>query len=244
MFQFFTTMPIPVNLKVNEEDFGKGLIFAPIVGLFIGCLISVGFFLFESLFPLNVTAALTLVLYIIITGGLHLDGLGDTFDGLFSNRSKERMLEIMRDSRVGTNAVLAVSCLLLFNFTMISSLNGINALKILVLMPVSGRIGSLIGAGISCYARSGQGLGKSFIDCCGPREIFAGVILYIAIFYGILGLPGIIIGTVPCLSAVCLTWFFSKKIGGTTGDILGAVCELNQAVFLMTAYIFLKAMPL
>ncbi|MGE5613890.1 MAG: adenosylcobinamide-GDP ribazoletransferase, partial [Bacillota bacterium] len=106
MLQFLTTLPVKINVKAGREDFGKGLVLAPLVGLVVGALTAGFNYLFGILFPPLVTAVLTVAVYILLTGGLHLDGLGDTADGIFSNRPAERVLEIMKDSRVGTNAVI------------------------------------------------------------------------------------------------------------------------------------------
>lgn len=233
MLQFFTSLPIKIQLKVEDEDFGKGLAFAPLVGLFIGLILSAVFYGLIQIFNENVSIVLVIITYIILTGGIHLDGLGDTFDGLFSNRPRERMLEIMRDSRVGTNAVLAVASLLLLNTTALISIEPDMVPAVLMLMPVAGRTGSVVGAGISKYARSGEGLGKSFIDHCGFNQIVLGILLHFTIFISLLGIPGAIHAAALLVFTIVQVKFFSRKIGGTTGDILGAVCELNQTFFLL-----------
>jgi len=238
IIQFLTRIPVPVNLNVTAEDFGKGLVFAPVVGLIIGAILAGVYYVLSLIFPAYVTAVFIIIVYIILTGGLHLDGLGDTFDGLFSNRSKERILEIMRDSRVGTNAVLAIACILLLNTALVSAFNDEHIIKVLLLMPVAGRIGSLIGSGTSTYARSGEGLGKSFIDYCGVKEIIIGIALYMLIFYTIGGELALLVSVFPVITALLLTRILTSKIGGATGDILGAVCELNQTLFLVAVYIW------
>lgn len=235
MLQFFTRIPIRLNIAANTEDFGKGLVFAPFVGLNIGVILAAAAYGLLFLFPKIVVAAIVLVLYILITGGLHLDGLGDSFDGIFSNRPKERILEIMRDSRVGTNAVLAVVSVLLLNFSVLSQINNTYFLSVILLMPMTGRIGSLVGAAVSTYARSGEGLGKSFIDFCGKRELFLGLLSYIAISILTLNIKMWLVLAVPPVSAFVFVKWLSRKIGGATGDILGAVLELNQCVFLLLA---------
>lgn len=240
MLQFLTSIPIPFKLDVNSEDFGKGLVFAPLIGLFIGGILCAFSVMMGFLFPPGIMAIAIVILYILLTGGLHLDGLGDTFDGLFSNRSRERMLEIMRDSRVGTNAVLAISSVLLLNVALIKELDSSILLKTIALMPVAGRIGSLVGAGISKYARSGEGLGKSFIEICGFKEILLGGTLYFTIFAAVSGVNGLVAATLPVITALLTTTFFSRKIGGATGDVLGAVCELNQTFFLISAILFYR----
>lgn len=240
IIQFMTTIPLPIRIEANDEDFGKGLVFAPLVGLLIGGILSGSFLCLSIIFPVYISSVLVMIIYILLTGGLHLDGLGDTFDGLFSHRSKERMLEIMRDSRVGTNAVLAIVCLLLLNTSLISELNPSGRYIILVLMPAAGRIGSLIGAGISRYARSGPGLGKSFIDCCGIREVIPGALLYAVVFICIAGFQGFKTVLFPIVTAILLIKLFSSKIGGATGDVLGAVCEINQTLFLLAAFLIYR----
>jgi len=96
ILQFFTALPLPFNVKAEEKDFGKGLVFAPLVGLLIGALLMVCQLLFEISSLVILPAILVMALYIFLTGGLHLDGLGDTFDGLNSHRSREKMLEIIK----------------------------------------------------------------------------------------------------------------------------------------------------
>ena len=240
MMQFLTSIPIPVQLDVDNRDFGKGLVFAPLVGLLIGLIMAGAFYLSSLIFPVHAAIVITILVYIMLTGGLHLDGLGDTFDGLFSNRPKERILEIMRDSRVGTNAVLGIVSVLLLNITLLWGIDKQLLIRVIVLFPVAGRIGSIIGAGTSDYARKGEGLGKSFIDYCGRTEIALGLVIYLAIFFGIKGFYGLMESVIPIAAAFLSTRFFSRKIGGATGDILGAVCELNQTFYLIGIY-FVKA---
>lgn len=236
--QFLTAIPLPFSLDVDNEDFGKGLIFAPIVGLLIGSILALAYFAAGWVgFPPYIASIFIVILYIILTGGLHMDGLGDTFDGLFSNRSRERILEIMRDSRVGTNAVLAIVSVILLNASLLSGISKKNIWLALLLFPVAGRIGSLVGAGASTYARSGEGLGKSFIDCCGVREVAIGLILCLPVFVVLDRAAGIFFFAASSVTAFLLVKFFSRKIGGATGDILGAVCELNQTVFLVMYFI-------
>lgn len=237
MLQFLTTIPLPFQLKVDNRDFGKGLVFAPVVGLLIGAVMASVFSLVEMILPFQAAIIVTVLAYITLTGGLHLDGLGDTFDGLFSNRPKERMLEIMRDSRVGTNAVLAVTVVLLLDVSLLWGVDREQLIKVILLFPAAGRVGSVIGAGISEYARAGEGLGKSFIDYCSKGDVIIGIAIYLAAAYAVKGFMGVLEGAVPVVAAFLSTRFFSRKIGGATGDVLGAVCELNQSFYLVGIYI-------
>lgn len=238
MVQFFTRIPIKTEIVCSDEDFGKGLVFAPIIGLLIGEILLGSFFLMDLIFPRTISIVLIIIIYITITGGLHLDGLADTFDGIFSGRSKDRILEIMKDSRLGTFGLLAVISVVLLNvFTLIEIPQSIIYRSIL-LFPVAGRIGSYVGASISKYARE-DGLGKSFINYCNTKELFIGMVISFIIFYIFAGLIGLAICIVIHIVSIILTKGLSKKIGGATGDILGCVCELNQTIFLLIVFLAL-----
>lgn len=237
MVQFFTRIPITTSFKAETEDYGKGLIFAPLIGLIIGEILAALYIILNHVLPAYICVVLVVIIYLLITGGLHFDGLGDTFDGIFSNRPKDKILEIMRDSRVGTNAVLAIVCILLLDVALLLGINKEYIVSVLLLMPVAGRIASLVGAGVSKYARTGEGIGKSFIEHCGIKEIIIGLIIYFAIFYLLAGLNGLIISALPPISAIIIIKLLGRKIGGATGDILGAVLEINQTIFLLAVCI-------
>jgi adenosylcobinamide-GDP ribazoletransferase len=233
LVSFMTTIPVGKGMEADNEDFGKGLAFAPLVGLVMGIILAAAGWLLGLLFPPAVTAVLVFIIYLLLTGGLHMDGLGDTFDGVYSGRPRERILEIMRDSRIGTNALLAVVSVIILDMVLLVGANE----KILLLFPVAGRIGSLTAAAVSTYARSGEGLGRSFIEYCGKPQLALGLVIYFVIFLGVMGPIGLAAAVIPPVSAYLLVRLLSRKIGGATGDILGAVCEINQAVFLLEAYV-------
>ncbi len=233
MLQFLTTIPIRYEVSATQKDFGKSMAYAPIAGLVIGALL-VGVHKVAELTNNSLFSAVAVVIfYLFITGGLHIDGLGDSFDGLFSGRSKERMLEIMRDSRVGTNAVIVVFSVLILNIASINAISTQIIYKALILMPVIGRLGSVCSAGMSGYARSGEGLGKAFIDYCGFKEILIGVIITSVVSLLLFGYKGLIFVVAAIIFTYLFVKFVEKRIGGMTGDTCGAGCELNQTLFLI-----------
>jgi adenosylcobinamide-GDP ribazoletransferase len=235
--QFLTAVPLRIKLDVDGKDLGKGLAFAPLIGLFVGGILALLYKGLSYLFPISITAVFLIVSYIILTGGLHFDGLGDTFDGVFSNRPRQKVLEIMHDSRIGTNAALVMISIILIDVAFFMNINSGMMLKTLILMPVAGRIGCLIGAGFSRYARSDESLGKPFVDYCTKKEVLIGVVIYFAAFFMTGGREYALLSSVPVISSLLLTKYFSSKIGGITGDILGAICEINQALFLVLIYL-------
>ena len=247
MLRFMTVLPVWTELDATDEDYGKGLVYAPLVGVIIGGLIALPIYMLREVLQLNsppLLAAVVIALYILLTGGLHLDGLGDTFDGVFCGKTKERMLEIMRDSRIGANAALVLTTVILLNYSlffyMFADLEPTKTISFVILFPVTGRLGSLVSSGYSKYARSGSGLGKSFIDHCTYKEILLGLIGYFICFYGTRGLYGLVICVPPMCIAFIMTVYFNRKLDGVTGDILGAVCELNQTAFLLISILMEK----
>ncbi|MGL4732729.1 MAG: adenosylcobinamide-GDP ribazoletransferase, partial [Fusobacteriaceae bacterium] len=106
LFKFTTRLPLGGKDDIDWEKLGKSMKFFPLVGIILGLIMysSVKILSISINSPLLI-AALVVMIYVVLTGGIHLDGLSDTFDGIFSYRSKQRMLEIMKDSRVGANGV-------------------------------------------------------------------------------------------------------------------------------------------
>jgi adenosylcobinamide-GDP ribazoletransferase len=110
----------------------------------------------------------------------------------------------------------------------------------ILLFPMAGRVGSIVSSSISSYARKGDGLGKSFIEYCGVKEFIAGILLYIVASLWIGSTVGSILAVISVVTAISTTLYFTTRLGGATGDVLGAVCELNQLFFLIFANIVIK----
>ncbi|SET32614.1 cobalamin-5'-phosphate synthase [Natronincola peptidivorans] len=227
--QFLTRVTVAKNLPYDEK-FNKGIIFFPLVGLVLGLILAVIYMGLSYLFNSTITSMITIASYIALTGGLHLDGLGDTFDGFYSSRGKERILEIMKDSRLGTNGVIAVLFSILIKVFVLAALPHEKALLALILMPVLGRLGIVYGCFRISYARE-TGLGHIYINNVSSNQLMIATGLGIAITL-------IDRGT---LLFIPIAWIFSylfkshskKIIHGMTGDTLGALCELNEILYLL-----------
>ena len=128
-FQFLTTIPLPFNLQFTDRVFRRSVVFYPLVGGVIGGVIWLAVQLITPWFPLYPTAVVMLCIWVWLTGALHLDGLMDTADGILSYRPRAKMLEIMKDSRVGAMGVIVVVLYLLLKLSLIVSLmdDGLNA---------------------------------------------------------------------------------------------------------------------
>jgi adenosylcobinamide-GDP ribazoletransferase len=239
--QFFTVIPIRKEIKSKNYDYGKLMAFLPLIGLVLGIILFFIYNLLKNYFSPVVSSVLIIIFYVFLSGGLHIDGLGDTFDGIFSNRTKDRILEIMKDSRMGTNGILAIFFILILNIILLSELMIENNFFI-ILFPVAGRTAGLICSSISVYARTNGGLGKNFVEYCNFQELIIGLFFHFLInfllFHNdfILALISI---SFPIIFAFLITKYFSNKINGVTGDIIGAIIEISQTFYIFISYLYI-----
>lgn len=229
LIQFMTRIPVPLKLEYNEGKIQRAFKLFPLLGLLIALILLAVYWMTNRIIDNKLIVAMfVLIAEIIISGGLHLDGLADSFDGLFSYRSKEKMLEIMKDSRIGTNGVLILIITILLKVFLIAEINW----EYLVLMPVFSRLSSVINAGIGNYARE-NGMAKILVDKTGKKDILISTILSGVIGYLFIGeYVFILLGIISIFSILFLR-ICEKKIGGVTGDTLGAVLELSSVLVLI-----------
>lgn len=231
MLQFLTRIPVPtIEWRSDNDEFRDGIVYFPLVGLIIG-LFTIIFYFIGNLIGGKLLAAVAVVTSeAFITGGLHLDGLGDTFDGVYSNRPKERMLEIMKDSRIGTNGLLAILFTVLLKMSLIYQLPESEVYKILLLMPVFSRLAIVFA---SCYSKYGRenGLGNIFIGQVNTMHVAWAVLIsgIISLIY----ISSLVFIPIVYIFSLLYIKHIKGKIGGMTGDTLGALCELSELVYLI-----------
>lgn len=231
MIQFLTRIPLPFNLNVNEEDFSEGVIYFPVVGLIIGGLSYLLMELLQYRLSEGIVAVMILLFQVFITGGLHLDGLADSFDGLYSNRDKNRMLEIMKDSRVGSNGALALIMLMLVKFILlIEVINSYHVMTIMILTPALARYTVIVASRFSNYARE-KGMGNFFIGKTRTEHLVMGSIFVLAMT--MLQAQSLIVMATMVVFALLYSKHVTKKLGGMTGDTLGAMIEMSEILALL-----------
>ncbi len=237
MVQFMTRYPIPVTIDFTADRFVHGMKWMPVVGLLIGLPAALLVLLLSPLVGYQAAVLAGLIYQIGITGGLHLDGLADSADGLFSYRPRERVLEIMRDSTLGTNGVIALTLAVLTKYVLLQSMPQTCGLLALVSAPILGRTASTWHAASAEYAREGGGMGQ-FVNRTKPRHavpalICSLVMLGILFFAAGTPLPMLLL-LLACLHLVCvgggvlLARYVTGRIGGITGDTIGAAIELTE----------------
>lgn len=233
MLQFFTRIPVNLSLPCERENFRRGTMFFPLVGLIIGLVQWAVYVVLIKVIPINTTAIFVLAAGILVTGGLHLDGLGDTCDGFFAFKGRERIIEIMKDSRIGTYSCIAIILDLLFKYTSTSNLIINGYVLGIIAAPVVAKTAFILMFYIGKQAKA-NGTGNLFIGNVGKKELAVATILGCMINVALIGLVKTLVVTVICF---VLTYLFNKfcesKIGGLTGDTLGANNEIIEIITLI-----------
>lgn len=235
---FFTRIPLPIPKDVTAEEFTRSYRFYPFVGLVLGLLLWLLAKALIPYYPPLVLGALLLGAELMLTGGIHLDGFMDSMDGLLSARSPERILEIMKDSRVGAHASMSLVGLLLLKFALLASLTP-STLVILIVMPMLSRWVFQIGVIGFPYARS-QGLGKGFHESSHWIPFFLSGLATCGISFFLLGLAAPLAFGVTALLITLMASRISKLLGGLTGDLYGAFIEVSEVICLLVAFPFLS----
>ena len=235
--QFLSILPVPGSAQLFEKDkVTRGLVigceYFPLVGLLLALLLWLLVLVFAPFVPQLVLAALLVAALVMLTGGLHLDGLMDSCDGLFGGRTRERKLEIMRDSRVGSFGVLGAVCLLLLKFALFASLK-VHALPFILMMTLpSARWAMVLALRIFPSART-SGLGAAFHQAVTTERLLVAGIIALAIALVLGQLIGLLVWMAATVTALLLGFWITRSIGGLTGDSYGAIEEVVEVVALL-----------
>jgi len=239
MVSFMTRIPVKTNFTFSDDDFRKGIWYIPVIGLLMGLLLYTIYFLLNPLVSPLVLSLILAVSYILVTGGIHLDGLADTTDGLGSNQSRDRMLAIMKDSNIGTFGLLALVIWLAGTIIILSEIPWV-----CLVMPLAGRTMSLFTCATNSYARE-SGMGKTIVNGTRLTHFLFSMFLCILVVGLFLLFQNSIIKTTSILISVAVTFFFawaagtfiSNKLNGITGDVIGYMIESSSLLFIFITYI-------
>ncbi|HBT3176135.1 TPA: adenosylcobinamide-GDP ribazoletransferase [Klebsiella aerogenes] len=233
---FMSRLPVPARWSQGLEidEYERGIVTFPLVGLLLGAIAGLVMLALHAWCGLPLAALLTVLALALLTGGFHLDGLADTCDGIFSARRRERMLEIMRDSRLGTHGGLALIFVLVAKILVISelALRGTSMLAALAAACAVARGMSVLLMYRQRYARE-QGLGNVFIGKVTFRQTVITLVLSLVLATLLLGLHGLVAAVITLLVVWGLGQALKRTLGGQTGDTLGAVIELGEVIFLL-----------
>lgn len=225
---FFTRVPITLS-DFAESDLNKSTRFFPLVGIFVGAIGALVFWLSDMLLPLEVAVLLSMVATILLTGAFHEDGLADAIDGLGGGWSKEQVLTIMVDSRLGSYGAIGLVLALLTKYQALSYQMAAFIPASIVAGHALSRLCAVLVMFTQSYVKT-EGKSKPLATQLSLRE------LVIATFFGLLPMMLLEMKFLAALVPVAIVWlWFSAKIktriGGYTGDCLGAMQQLTEIAF-------------
>jgi adenosylcobinamide-GDP ribazoletransferase len=229
--EFLTPLRLRGDEPLADAIIGRSSALFPLVGLLLGMALVGIDRLGQAVLPASAVDALLVATLALSTGGLHLDGVADATDGLFGGRTPARRLEIMRDSRVGSFGVLAVTLVLLLQFTALEGLLPPWRVPALLLFPVLGRTAMVAAIAAFPYARA-QGLGILFQRYVLPWPLLIAAMSSLALAVLCFSGSGAALWGAGLLVAATIGSLMRRRIGGLTGDCYGAICELTQIVVL------------
>lgn len=227
---FLTRVPLRPGAS-DDAALSRALAFFPVVGLALGALLATAAWLLADHLAAGVCGVMLVAVLAVLTGGLHLDGLADVFDAWGSSKDRERMLAVMRDSRIGAYGASAVALASIAKVVAVAEVLARNDLAAVVAFPVVSRALAVVLILAFPYARE-EGLGRAFRSTGDDKTPVVAVIVALV-------LAGWFAGFWPVVaSGVVALWLASRmraRLGGLTGDVYGAAIELSEIAFLLVA---------
>ncbi|MFA5361850.1 MAG: adenosylcobinamide-GDP ribazoletransferase [Candidatus Omnitrophota bacterium] len=229
--QFLTMVPLKVN-DADAKNMGLSLLYFPAVGLLLGLFLVFldHILVFLGFQPLAIGIVLVVSL-IVVTGGIHLDGLADTVDALAGGGDRERILRIMRDPHIGAMGVLSLISILLLKIAFLVSLDAHTLLIALPLMCVLSRWSMVFLMFIFPYARQ-EGKAKVYMQERNKVVFISAFIIALLCAVLLMGLKGMLIFAVAAVCAYELGKLINRRIGGITGDTIGGISEVLEVITL------------
>jgi adenosylcobinamide-GDP ribazoletransferase len=241
-WHFLTTIPLSrAHHDPTAPELAASMAWYPVVGMLIGCGLVAADFALGVLFESSVVNALLIVLLVVLTRGLHQDGLADTLDGLAGGGTPSERLSIMRDPRIGALGATGLFLSLILRYAGLMALPHDLRVPALLCMPAVGRWAMVMLAWIAPYARTEGGLAAPFLTHLSWRHVAVSTLVLGAGLAGSFGSVGagwiLLAATVVVLVSwgACRHWF-----GGITGDTLGATNEVIEIVVLLSVPLLLR----
>jgi adenosylcobinamide-GDP ribazoletransferase len=236
--QFLTRLPVP-NRITTEEELGRAAAFFPLVGIVVGAGTAAVYLMALPVVSLPVAVLLALGFAGFITSGFHEDGLADTFDGLGGGWTRERALEIMRDSRVGTYGALALIFLVLGKFTILTQLEREAVWRWLIVAHAAARWTVLPLCMWLPYARP-EGQGKLVARQITSTAFIIGTATLLLTLLLLPWRAALIVLAVTTTITFFAGLYFKRRLGGITGDCLGATNQITELLLYLTAHVLSK----
>lgn len=225
--QFLTRIPVPDG-HFSESAFRKSVTYFPLVGVIVGAAGCIAYLLAQLLWPDTIAIVVALLVMILCTGGFHEDGLADTADGIGGGWRAADKLRIMKDSRIGTYGALALVLALLLKFTALSNLPAADVTGALLVAHAVSRWCILPLVRYTDYVSGGSGSGTALVGAVSDGRLVAGTLIAIAATVSMAFNHAVAIAVSAVVITASSRWYWQRKLGGITGDTLGATNQLVE----------------
>ena len=212
-------------MQHSTSEVGRSAIFFPVVGLILGLILVLVNFLLLPFASAGLLSVILITLLAFMTRGLHLDGVGDTFDGLGAGGDRDRVLSIMDDSHTGVFGLIAIVLVLFFKIHAIESID-VDRWRALLVAPILGRWAMVLLAYRSKAAKAG--LGSNLIEHLQTKHFLLATLVTLLLVAAIWRRNGIVMMAWVAVFTIASKNYFYRRIGGVTGDTFGAVGELSE----------------
>lgn len=240
MIQTLTRIPLKKTLSYEKSDFRMGANFLFVIGLIVGGLQFLTYYLTKNILSFELIALIMVLEEIILTGAMHIDGFADTCDGFFAFKGKDKIIEIMKDSRIGAFAGIGIAANILFKLFCYAELMELYPSGLFIfLIPVLART-SMVFISIIGKPAKKEGTGNTFIGNLKILQLLINLTITFVIGYFVLGLwTSVIIILIAAIFTLLFNLMCRSKINGITGDSLGANSEI-VAIMSLLGLIILK----
>jgi len=229
---FYTRIPVPRRTGFSKENLNKATGYFPFVGIMVGAIGGTIYWAAQHILPVSVSVLLCMITTILITGAFHEDAISDFCDGFGGGYSQEQILNIMKDSRIGTYGAIGLIMVLLSRYVLLSNIETAKFLAVIIAGNALSRLNAVFVIFSSEYVRNDE---TSKSKPVGEKHgIFT---LMLAIVFGLIPMIFIpFISTIIIISALIVTFlvfrcYIIKILGGYTGDVLGAIQQISELVF-------------
>lgn len=230
---FLTVYPLRETESWTPEAAGHSMVYYPFVGALIGISLWILYVMLSALFAPPIVHVLLIAGLVLLTGGLPIDRLANTVDGLYRGYSREDILRIFKDVQVGALAIAVVMLALLLKFACLSQLSGASMLTALILMATLSRYAMVQMACFSPYALASGGLGEPFVRGVRREPFRMTLLITLVLVWGFGGVRGLLIGCLVALATLGYQTYCVRRLGGITGDVLSATNEVNESLVLV-----------
>ncbi|WP_158210334.1 adenosylcobinamide-GDP ribazoletransferase [Myroides phaeus] len=244
---FFTRIPIPFKIPYSEEIMNKSQRYFPFIGYIVGGVAAMSFYLFQFLFSIDIAIVLSMCISVLLTGAFHEDGFTDVCDSFGGGYGKEKIMTIMKDSRIGAYGVIGIVLLLLLKFLALHEL-GSASISLVVITLINAHITSRFHASTMIYTHqyvrdTDQSKSKPLANKRLPyQSLLFSLTITLVPFFLYNNYMFILSFFISYLGKLYLAYYFKKHIGGYTGDCLGTIQQVCEVLFYLSTILLWKFM--